>query len=94
MSNGSYIERAADSGNRLGTPASNWSLKQALFIGVPSGATMANILSRLISLLPACTAFGTWYWSSTITLILRPLMPPASLTSSKRIFTAFDDDTP
>src|ERR1051325_9103430 len=29
-----------------------------------------------------------------MTLSLRPLMPPASLTSSKRILTPFDDDTP
>jgi hypothetical protein len=43
----------------LGTPTANWSLKQALFIGVPSGATKANTLSRLISLLQACTALGT-----------------------------------
>jgi hypothetical protein len=66
-----------------------------LFIGVPSPATMAKILSRLISLLPACTARGTWYCvSSMISLILRPLMPPAALISSNRIFTALDDDTP
>ena len=44
----------------LGTPAASSSLKQALFIGVPAGATKANTLSRLISLLQACTAFGTW----------------------------------
>ena len=51
--------------------------------------------SRLMSLVPACTARGTWYWvSSTTSRILRPWMPPASLTSSKRIFTAFEDDTP
>ena len=95
MWNGSYIERAADSGNRLGTPASNWSLKSALFMGVPSGATMAKMRSRLISLVPACTARGTWYWvSSTTSRILRPWMPPFSLASSKRILTALDDDTP
>jgi hypothetical protein len=71
--NGSYIERAAESGNRFGTFASNWSLKSALFMGVPSGATMAKTLSRLMSLVPACTARGTWYCvSSTISLILRP----------------------
>src|SRR5687768_10821518 len=29
-----------------------------------------------------------------ISLSLRPLMPPCSLTSSKRILTPFDDDTP
>ena len=56
---------------------------------------MAKMRSRLISLVPACTARGTWYWvSSTTSLILRPWTPPFSLTSSKRIFTAFDDDTP
>jgi len=44
--NGSYIERAADSGKRFGTPASNWSLNSALFIGVPSGATIAKMRSR------------------------------------------------
>src|SRR5262245_6656720 len=53
------------------------------------------MLSRWISLAPAWTARGTWYWvSSTISLILRPWTPPLSLSSSKRIFTAFDDDTP
>ena len=93
--NGSYIERAAESGKRLGTPASNWSLKSALFIGVPRPATIAKMWSRLISLAPACTARGTWYWvSSTISRILRPWMPPFSLTSSKRIFTAFEEETP
>jgi hypothetical protein len=93
--NGSNIERAAESGKRLGTPASIWSLNSALFMGVPSPATMAKILSRLMSFAPACTARGTWYWvSSTISLILRPWMPPLSLTSSKRIFTAFDEETP
>ena len=41
---------------------------------------MAKMLSRLISLLPACTARGTWYWvSSTISLILRPWMPPCGV---------------
>ena len=95
MWKGSYIERAAESGKRFGTPASNWSLNSALFIGVPRPATIAKMRSRLMSLAPACTARGTWYWvSSTTSRILRPWMPPASLTSSKRIFTAFDDDTP
>jgi len=66
-----------------------------LFIGVPSGATMAKMRSRLISLVPACTARGTWYWvSSTTSRILRPWTPPAALTSSNRILTAFDDETP
>ena len=89
------MERAADSGNRLGTPASSWSLNRALFIGVPRPATMAKMWSRLISFAPACTARGTWYWvSSTISLILRPRTPPFSLASSKRILTAFDDETP
>ena len=56
---------------------------------------MAKMWSRLISLVPAWTARGTWYWvSSTISLIFRPWMPPFSLTSSNRIFTAFEDDTP
>src|SRR5262249_829062 len=32
--------------------------------------------------------------SSMINWILRPLMPPASLISSKRIFTALDEETP
>ena len=46
---------------------------------------MAKILSLLMSLLAACTARGTWYWwSSTMNLILRPLMP-FSLASSKRM---------
>jgi hypothetical protein len=70
-------------------------LKSALFMGVPSGATMAKMLSRLMSLVPACTARGTWYCvSSTISLILRPLTPPFSLSSSNRILTALEDDTP
>src|SRR5439155_1020488 len=30
----------------------------------------------------------------SISRILRPWIPPLSLISSKRIFTAFDDDTP
>src|SRR5215510_8098302 len=48
-----------------------------------------------MSLAPACTARGTWYCvSSMITLTLRPWTPPLSLSSSNRIFTAFDDETP
>src|SRR5436309_6943004 len=71
------------------------SRNSALFIGVPSPATIAKMWSRWISLAPACTARGTWYWvSSTISLILRPWTPPLSLSSSNRIFTAFVDDTP
>src|SRR5207249_5734766 len=63
--------------------------------GVPSPATIAKMWSRWISLAPACTARGTWYWvSSTISLIWRPWTPPLSLSSSNRIFTAFVDDTP
>src|SRR6266542_2260213 len=74
----------------LGTTMNN-----ALFKGVPSPATMAKMRSRLISLAPAWTASGTWYWvSSTMSLILRPWMPPLSFTSSKRIFTAFEEETP
>src|SRR5262249_50887297 len=76
-------------------PAWFWSWNSALFRGVPSPATMAKMWSRLMSLAPACTARGTWYCvSSTISLILRPLMPPFSFTSSKRIFTALEEETP
>ena len=58
---GSAIERAPESGKMLGTPASNWLLMTALFIGVPRAPTMAKMLSRWISLLAAWTARGTWY---------------------------------
>ena len=67
----------------LGTPLASWSGIVALFIGVPPLATIMKTPSRLISLLAACTERGIWYWlSSTMYLILRPLMPPAALVSS------------
>ena len=79
----------------LGTPMNNALFKDQFDAGVPSPPTMANTRSRLKSLAPAWTARGTWYCvSSMISLILRPWMPPASFASSKRILTAFDDETP
>src|SRR5260370_15886806 len=56
---------------------------------------MAKMWWGLFGVGPACPARGTWYWvSSTISLILRQWMPPASLASSNRILTAFEPDTP
>ena len=80
---GEYIDRAPLYGKMFGTPFASCSGIVALFIGVPALDTMMNTLSRLISLLAACTARGTWYcMSSTMYLIFRPLMPPAALASS------------
>ena len=71
--NGSYIDRAAVSGNMFGTPFSNCAGMLALFIGVPPSSRAMKILSWLSSLFIACTARGTWYWlSSTMYRILRP----------------------
>ncbi len=42
----------------FGTPLASWSGIVALFIGVPPLATIMNTLSRLISLLAACTERG------------------------------------
>ena len=36
------------------------SFMPAMFIGVPSESSIANTLSRLMSLLYACIAFGIW----------------------------------
>ncbi len=63
--NGSYMERAADSGSSLGTFFSIAIGKVALFIGVPPSSMVKNTPSLLISLLIACTARGTWYWLSS-----------------------------
>src|SRR5712671_3080519 len=64
-------------------------------VGDPIGPTMAKILSRSTIFCDARTAFfGSYPLSSRINLILRPLMPPAALTSSTAIFMPLETGTP
>ena len=65
MWNGSYIERAADSGSSFGMFFSIAIGKVALFIGVPPSSMVKNTPSLFSSLFIACTARGTWYWLSS-----------------------------
>jgi hypothetical protein len=59
-SKGSIIWRAAVMGETLGIPFDPISWNIAMLCGVPRFRNIAKTSSRLISLLAACTAFGTW----------------------------------